>query len=814
MTKISSVVIYGFRGIRNRIVFDFGKKSKNLVLSAENGRGKSSLADAIEWYFQDTISHLRKEGCHESSYRHYRLPQDETATVEISTTEADVFGQKHLQVITDSSGADKYRVAWQNSGNNLSSFIETAQGENVILRHAELKDFVNKTKTEKLKAVSSIIGFDVVTQTRDVIHKVKGSLEKDTEYRKIQGQIIEKERDIESIVTPIVGAVVDYPSAVFAAAEQLRQQLEGTKVIDSFESLQQVLDEIAKLNRQDEKGKQLQALAGLESALSQSSISASFVSQLQNYSQQHKSLLSKKENLEKITLLDLYQAGTEILEANPNLDRCPLCESDVLTDNLLDNLKSKLLEFSEIKAEIEGTRKQADDVRQKIISVAKSLQNTMRLVSSSKVDDQNLWTNSGDLVVKKLTAGADAIVQLFESKVFEVVNEDITVFQEYNIATDKLIKFVQAELEKLSDSEADKQKNLQFQSLKSLNDHYSRWYELKLKEKQFQRQIKTLEDVVSSLEQRERDEFNKALASISDEVNDFYKALHPDEGFDQLRLIPTTDRGLEFEFYFKGDRITPPNKFMSESHLNTLGLCFFLASAVEFNKQCDFVVLDDIVSSVDADHRLSFAKLLRDDPRLSQKQFIILSHDMHWSEILRTTFPNWTHKKIQSWDYDTGISLDDNLDLREQIEDAIKRGNTIDAARKTRDLVDSSFREITEYYDINLPYRQGAGNEKRDLKTFITAVSQFFGQNNLFDAKQPPIRDIENSLWLMNIASHPDPRKLNLHMNDVKAILSDLEKFVGFFYLHTPKCKHKQKRLGWDEKTNQFLPCKVCQQAI
>jgi len=813
MTKIASVTIYGFRGIRNKIIFDFSNKPKSLVLSAENGRGKSSLADAIEWYFQDTISHLRKEGCYESSYRHYRLPQGENSIVEISTTTPDVFGQKHLQVITDPSGADKYRVAWQNSGNNLASFIENSQGENVILRHAELKDFVNKTKTEKLKAVSTIIGFDVVTQTRDVINKVKGSLEKDADYRKVQGQISEKERDIDAIATSIVGAIIDYPSAVFAAADQLRQQLGGSVVVDNFENLQKALDKLSKVT-EDEKGKQLQTLAGLESTLSQSSISVNLVSQLQGYSQNHKLLLGKKENLERLTLLELYQAGTDILEKNPELDICPLCERELSTEDLLGNLKTKLLEFSEIKIEIENTRKQADDVRQKTISVSKNLQATIRLVSASKTDKQNVWIAKGHLVVKKLTAWAETINQSFETNAFEITSEELSVLQEYNIETDKLVKFVRLELERLSDSDADKQKNLRLQSLKNLSEHYSRWLELKSKEKQFQRQIKALEDIVSSLEQRERDEFKKALSSISDEVNDFYKALHPNEGFDQLRLIPTTDRGLEFEFYFKGDRITPPNKFMSESHLNTLGLCFFLASAVEFNKQCEFVVLDDIVSSVDADHRTAFAKLLRDDPRLNQKQFVILSHDMHWSEILRVTFPNWVHKKIQSWDYDTGISLDDNLDLKEQIEDAIKRGNTIDAARKTRDLVDSAFREITEYYDINLPYRQGAGNEKRDLKTFITAVSQFFGQNNAFDAKLSPLKDIENSLWLMNIASHPDPRKLNLNMNDVKAILSDLEKFIGYFYLHTPKCKHKQKRLEWDGKTNQFLPCKVCQQPI
>ncbi len=210
MIKLSSITIYGFRGIRNKSSFSLGSTPKNLVLSAENGRGKSSLTDAVEWYFQDTISHLRKEGCFEGSYRHYRLPDNENAIVTIATTDPNIFGEKHLQLTRDVSGSEKYKVDWQNSGPRLDAFLESSQGENVILRHAELKDFVNKTKTEKLKAVSSIIGFDVVTQARDTINKVKGNIERDSDYRRIQGQIAEKERDIATIIVPIINIFATY----------------------------------------------------------------------------------------------------------------------------------------------------------------------------------------------------------------------------------------------------------------------------------------------------------------------------------------------------------------------------------------------------------------------------------------------------------------------------------------------------------------------------------------------------------------------------------------------------------------------------
>lgn len=187
---------------------------------------------------------------------------------------------------------------------------------------------------------------------------------------------------------------------------------------------------------------------------------------------------------------------------------------------------------------------------------------------------------------------------------------------------------------------------------------------------------------------------------------------------------------------------------------------------------------------------------------------------MHWSEILRSVFPKWEHKKIQNWDYDTGVSIDSHLDIRGQIQDAIQRGDAIDAARKVRDLVDISCRDICEDYDVNLPYRQGNGNEKRELKSFVEAIVKHFGKNNVFDATQPPFSDIVNSLWLMNIASHPDPRKLNISVSDVKIILADLDKFLGFFYAHAPKCAHAKKKLLWDIKLQKFSACSKCNQPL
>ena len=58
--KIKSIKISAFRGIPNTL--DLNLQSKSLLLQGENGTGKSSIIDAIEFLFTGKISHLKSKG--------------------------------------------------------------------------------------------------------------------------------------------------------------------------------------------------------------------------------------------------------------------------------------------------------------------------------------------------------------------------------------------------------------------------------------------------------------------------------------------------------------------------------------------------------------------------------------------------------------------------------------------------------------------------------------------------------------------------------------------------------------------------------
>src|SRR5690606_14996469 len=107
---------------------------------------------------------------------------------------------------------------------------------------------------------------------------------------------------------------------------------------------------------------------------------------------------------------------------------------------------------------------------------------------------------------------------------------------------------------------------------------------------------------------------------------------NPGEAFEDLKIIPIQEedelKGITIQFKFNGTEVSPPQKYFSESHLNCYGIAFFLASVKAFNSFNKFIVLDDVISSFDSNHRKRFADLLFE--RFSDYQIILLTHEIEW----------------------------------------------------------------------------------------------------------------------------------------------------------------------------------------
>ena len=173
----------------------------------------------------------------------------------------------------------------------------------------------------------------------------------------------------------------------------------------------------------------------------------------------------------------------------------------------------------------------------------------------------------------------------------------------------------------------------------------------------FERQILSLGTIFDEFVQARNTALQTVLDTIGADVGAFYGALHPSEDVDKVRLTIVGEEGIEFEYYFHGTSTYPPMKYLSESHLNSLGVVLFLASAKPFNQTSKFLVLDDIVTSFDLNHRRRLLRLIKEE--FSDWQIVLLTHEAFWFDMIKKELvpEGWLVHEVE-WDGENGIRIE------------------------------------------------------------------------------------------------------------------------------------------------------------
>jgi AAA15 family ATPase/GTPase len=127
--RLLSLSIQGFRGMADEFSLTFPNGS-GLVVLGHNGTGKSSIADALEYYFTGKIRPLAKEG---RGIVHNLATGQANTRITVETT-GRLSGKSDLEKAPAASAAINPK-------------------ENFILRGRTLAEFVDKTKGEKRTAL-------------------------------------------------------------------------------------------------------------------------------------------------------------------------------------------------------------------------------------------------------------------------------------------------------------------------------------------------------------------------------------------------------------------------------------------------------------------------------------------------------------------------------------------------------------------------------------------------------------------------------------------------------------------------------------
>lgn len=329
----------------------------------------------------------------------------------------------------------------------------------------------------------------------------------------------------------------------------------------------------------------------------------------------------KQQAQQSAEMLQLLQDAQDYVGKRQELTQCPVCEQNIKAEDLLRRLGDRINEMRELKTVVDLVSTASRNVQGKIAVLneaqkhvcqrVRDLGNLLKSETLTEVTSLNVDWNKYDAFFV-YTEGSDEIEQGARALWAEVApcREPL---QDRKDADQKSVSLHNAVKGHFETSQA---KHRQANSQEAL-----------LKE------LKVVLDIVS----RERKDYVEGiLAAISGEVERLYCVVHPGEGIGRIRfyLRPNMIGSLEFDGDFEGASQVPPQAYYSESHLDTLGICVFLALTRFFKTDKTIVILDDVLTSVDGPHLDRFMRLLHDEAG-NFNQFIITTHYRPWRERYR-----------------------------------------------------------------------------------------------------------------------------------------------------------------------------------
>jgi len=194
---------------------------------------------------------------------------------------------------------------------------------------------------------------------------------------------------------------------------------------------------------------------------------------------------------------------------------------------------------------------------------------------------------------------------------------------------------------------------------------------------------------------------------ISSDVKLYFAALEsstPDLCDPYLRIVPDQDRSAVLEVMFHGKSTSPAYKYLSESQLSSFGLAVFFASVRQFNPDFPFIVLDDVVNSLDGYKRPQLLQLMKNE--FADHQILLLTHDSAWRDRLCRRLPDWKRISFIRHDFGVGPIQGDSLDSIETVEALIEQDKPMPAGAALGPILEFEFQEACEAFEVELKYNR------------------------------------------------------------------------------------------------------------
>lgn len=794
--KIEKITLAGFRGTKEN--FELDLKGKSVLIYGDNGTGKSSIADAVEYFYSGKVGHLSNGEIKplEGALRNAGITIDKKSEIGIKFSIANLDNVKTIE-----KSGDKFKNAYSNTNDDFNEYLEEAKGENLWLRYQFLREFVDSTKSEKLNHLSGIIGYAEINRKRQVLKKVYNHTKRELKNQNYEGQI---SREKETLINKL-GANPNQEADLFETLNTKLNIILEEEKITSFKSIDLALGKLKKLDNT----KTLQKLDFYNKVNKSAKTLSEEVETLRTlYKEFYDEFMYVKEDLDSIKsslFNELLLAGQRVVNSNEyKNENCPLCLQEInieaLKAELIDRIKKNEIVGKKLK-KFKSTKVKLDSFND--IRIAK----LTGFLSNEGLDQyENVKNNFNDLVAKYKKIKINSEIEITSGNEVETWSNLNLSFADFGFR-EKL----ESEIEVI---EKEISKNDSVQKYSDISASKDAFLKIKVYEKEesiFQNQIKSLEIIYDSFVKKQQEELEKFIQKFSGKINEYYQFLNPKAPFQELKIftIVKDDEldGISIKYKYEGQWVNPPQKYFSESQLNCFGLAFFFASIEAFNKKNKFVLLDDVISSFDSRHRKRFAELIFE--RFSSYQIILLTHEYEWFKNLvapKAKGRGWMVKELK-WNLQDGTKIQEApKDLGPAISKAIAEGNIESVGNDIRKYLERTLKYVAYNIGAKLAFKYNSDNEHRMSTELMNAFKSTIkkAKSNLKEKSELFDRLSDDAVFSNNY-SHDNP--MSSRQGDLESLWSDVLEFEKLIYCSGEECKNRCISLKYFDNVNNKIRC-------
>lgn len=648
--RIRRVELERFRGATTTTSVDFDVSKPLVLMFGENGCGKSTICNALDFVCNQSFGSLESISS-----------TDHTHVVSIGSDPSEL----KVRLFRHESSWEAIQKGRRVNVNPIEGYPSVK-----VLRRSELLKLVEAAPSERFESIRSFIDFQKYEVSEQNLRKAL----------KTSRQSVERNAELHTQAVNLLGAIwrehegpgetasswaADILSKDLANVRTLVSLLSGAiKSIDAFESCRNT------------------AVTAKENVKTAQSSLDEVTNQITAF---------EVGGASGLALVDMLNRVKAVIAEPYNDNECPACKSPYDLVSLRGEVNERIQNL-----------KTADELNRSLTTAQEVLRNKQALFDESKRQMQQ--------AIRSVEAALTIPVK--ESIDHGELSEEIALaFESVEVITEQ-------QVHSLSEGLATLKAPLQ-EKLNELNRELTLFDSLKPAVEQIERTKDDLEsedlmckglDAALDIVLRARLEFTGAiLDSVSDQLKCYWDAIHPDETakLTKLALSETTKGSLnQFGSFGEHEDITP-QAYFSESHLDTLGFCYWMAIAKYSSGGDMTLVLDDVFTSVDNQHASRIVDLLLKESE-NFNQIIVATHQRRWHDLFRFGVKSQqkaTVLELDTWDHSKGIVVYPSLMEIDKLKSLIATGpfDRQAISSKAGVLLEQAFDELTKQYRSRMP---------------------------------------------------------------------------------------------------------------